>query len=270
MCRLYGMVATHPTRAECELVDAQNSMIRQAVQDGRGLENPHGWGIGKVIEGRTECTRQVEPADQSQEFRSQALDSAADLLIAHVRRATVGDPSYENTHPFRRNGTFMAHNGHIGAFDEVRERIREQLSTEARKEILGDTDSEHFFQLALGHRADGLSTTEAIQRAAEQVQAWTSELDGETDYFLNTLWGERGQLAGTKKERSLWYIEREEPVDCDICERPHARPGGGERYRSIVIASERITDEAGWEKVPSPSVFHVTDSYELETAPLFD
>jgi predicted glutamine amidotransferase len=160
----------------------------------------------------------------------------------------------------------MAHNGHIGDFDEVRDRIREQLSPGAREEILGDTDSEHFFQLALKHRTDGLSTTEAIRKAAKQVQAWTSELDGETEYFLNTLWGETGQLAGTKKERSLWYIEREEPVDCDICE----RPGDGEMYRSVVLASERITDEDGWREVPSPSVFRVTDHYTLETAPLVE
>jgi len=270
MCRLYGMVATHPTRAECELIDAQNSLIRQAEEDGRGLENPHGWGIGKVTDGRTECMRQVEPADQSPEFRSQALDSAAELLIAHVRRATVGDPLYENTHPFRRNGSFMAHNGHIGQFAQVGERIRERLSSGAREEILGDTDSEHFFQLALKHRTEGVTTTEAIRKAAQQVEAWTSELEGETDYFLNTLWGEEGELAGTKKERSLWYIEREAPVDCDICERVHAEPNQGERYRSIVIASERLTDEEGWTEVPSSSVFRVTDQYTLETAPLLE
>ncbi|MFB6351555.1 MAG: class II glutamine amidotransferase [Bradymonadaceae bacterium] len=208
MCRLYGMIATHPTRAECELIDAQNSLIEQAVEDRRGLENPHGWGIGVVRDGGTECARQVEPANSSDDFRQRAIQTEADTLIAHVRRATVGEPLYENTHPFRNGGSFLAHNGHVGRFDDVRPKLLEALPESDRDRIGGTTDSEHFFQLALSHYRETDSRTEALRRAAVQLRDWTRAIGGETELYLNTLWGDDGLLVGTKLERSLWYVEQ--------------------------------------------------------------
>lgn len=267
MCRLYGMTATHPTRAECELLEAQNSLIEQAVEDGRGLDNPHGWGVGLVRDGTTECARQVEPADASEEFRNQAIQSASETLIAHVRRATVGEPLYENTHPFRFESSFLAHNGHVGRFDEVRPNILDALPDAHVDRIQGTTDSEHFFQLVLAHDRDADTHTEALRHAVEQMREWTDEVDGETDLFLNTLWSDEGRLAGTKLERTLWYLERDEPVSCGICNSPHADPDD-DSYRSVVLASEPITDE-DWTPVPEASVFRVDSDYSLQIEPLF-
>lgn len=266
MCRLYGMRASHPTRAACELVDAQNSLIEQAVEDGRGLDNPHGWGIGLVRDGETTCSRQVEPADRSEEFRRNALHSEAETLVAHVRRATVGDPVYENTHPFRHEGSFLAHNGHVGRFDEVKEKLLAELPDEHREAISGSTDSEHVFQLARSYERDADSRLDALRRAVGRMREWTESFEEETELFLNTLWGEGDLLAGTKLERSLWYLERDEPIDCDICGEPHAEPDGN--YRSVVFASEQITDE-DWKKVPEESLFRVGPDLSVDFEPLF-
>lgn len=267
MCRLYGMTATHPTRVECELLEAQNSLIKQAVEDGRGLENPHGWGVGMVRDGVTECARQVEPANSSEEFRRNAIQSASETFVAHVRRATVGDPLYENTHPFRYQNSLMAHNGHVGAFDQVRTEILEYLPDSHRERIGGTTDSEHFFQLVHAHRPDADSRIEALQRAASQMREWTRQCGEGTELFLNTIWSDDGAVSGTKLERSLWYLERDEPVACGICNTPHATPDD-EPYRSIVLASEKITGE-NWKRVPEGTTFRVTPDYELEIEPLF-
>lgn len=267
MCRLYGMTATHPTRAECELLDAQNSLIEQAVEDGRGLDNPHGWGVGFVRDGTTECARQVQPADRSEDFREEAIENEAHTLIAHVRRATVGDPLYENTHPFRFEDSFLAHNGHVGRFDEVRPHILEALPETHRDRIQGTTDSEHFFQLALAHQRDADTRIQALRRAVHDMRDWTRQLGDDTELFLNTLWSDRGLLAGTKLERTLWYLERDEPIACGSCNTPHAHPED-ESYRAVVLASEPITDE-DWTRVPDASVFRVTPDYSLDIEPLF-
>lgn len=83
MCRLYGLQATHPTRAACELLDAQNALIRQSRQDQRGLSNPHGWGMGQVAEGKTRCFRQVKPASESPKYREEALRTEGTTVLAH-------------------------------------------------------------------------------------------------------------------------------------------------------------------------------------------
>jgi len=149
MCRLYGLQATHPTRSACELLDAQNAMIRQSREDARGLSNPHGWGMGQVTHGTTSCFRQVEPASESESYREEALKTEGTTVLAHVRRATVGDPSHANTHPFRHGPALLIHNGHVPAFDAVRPHLLDALSDERRRYIRGTTDSEHVLALLL-------------------------------------------------------------------------------------------------------------------------
>ncbi len=269
MCRLYGMQATHPTRVACELIDAQNSLIKQAARDERGLENPHGWGIGLVQGDRVECARQVGPAHESEEYRAQVMASEAETVVAHVRRATVGEPCHENTHPFRWQDSFLSHNGHIGRFDEVKPRLLDALSSERREAIGGTTDSEHFFQLVLSTYLDegADSRGEALQRAVETLVDCRRELDEDVELALNTLWVHDGDLMGTKLERSLWYVERGEPIECGICDEPHAEPDDGRPYRSTVLASERITDE-NWTDMPDGSIFWLDSDGELHIEPM--
>ncbi len=268
MCRLYGMVATHPTKAECELLDAQNSLINQAEEDARGLENPDGWGIGYVRGGEADCRRQVEPAKCSETFRREAVQSDAELLIAHVRRATVGTPSLSNTHPFRRVNSFLAHNGHVENFDEIRPRLTEHLREGQRQRIGGSTDSEHIFELLRAEVSAGSTRPEALRRSAALLREWTRESDSKAELALNLLWSDEDQLVGTKLGRSLWYLQRDEPLECEICGHRHAHPDNDEAYRSVVIASEPLTDEP-WREVPEASAFAVTESMELKIEGLF-
>ncbi len=269
MCRLYGMAATHPTRVECELVDAQNSLFHQSRRDARGLENPHGWGMAWFRAGQTRCRRQVRPADESEAYRRIAARTEGTVVVAHVRRATVGRPRLENTHPFRHGDSFLAHNGHIEHFDRVRPALLEEMAPLQRKAIAGTTDSEHFFQLALS-LLDG-DTPEAMRKAlVEAIRCVRSHFpgrEGEQSLALNTLFGHEGQLAGTRLHRSLWYLERERPGTCHVCGEPHhvVRDGDeAEEYRAVVVASERITDE-DWKPVPNGSVFTIRrDPLRLE------
>ncbi len=129
MCRLYALRASHATTPSCELIDAQNSLLNQSIKDGRGFENPHGWGIAELLpDGTLDCDRQPHPADESEAYRREATDTPALATIAHIRRATVGEPRLENTHPFLAEGGILAHNGHIGDFDAIRPLMLEQMT----------------------------------------------------------------------------------------------------------------------------------------------
>ena len=270
MCRLYGMQATHPTQIHCELLHVQNSLFHQAREDEQGFENPHGWGIGVVEDGKVRCKRQSDPAHESEKYRSASFRAYAKTAVAHVRRATVGKPRIENTHPFRTTNSFLAHNGHVDSFDKVGPKIREYLPKRRRKSIRGSTDSEHFFKLVLTEYEDhsAPSMKEALQRATALLRGWIRETDskGEGGLGLNILWVHDGKLAGTKLDRPLWYRQRTASTECENCGDFHAN-AGDDSYRSIELASEKLTIN-GWTRVPDASVFWIDDDLSIHFEPL--
>ena len=261
MCRLYGMRATHPTRVECELIDAQHSLLHQAKKDRRGLENPHGWGMGWYNRGKAFCARQVEPADESETYRTEAARTQGTAVIAHVRRATVGKPRIANTHPFRDGHAMLAHNGHIEEFDAIRPQLLAQMPEANQQAILGTTDSEHIFQLALS-KLDSFTPTAMRRALVESVgtirHCFAGGREDEMTLALNTLFVAGGNLAGTRLRRTLWYLERSGTKHCTVCGETHDVSGAGEDYRAVVLASERLTDE-DWKPVPEGSAFYVDE-----------
>jgi glutamine amidotransferase len=288
MCRLYGLQATHPTRPACELLEAQNALIQQSRKDARGLSNPHGWGMGHVANGTTGCFRQVQPASESTDYREEALRTEGTTVLAHVRRATVGDPEHANTHPFRHGAALLIHNGHVPAFDAVRPRLLDRLSEERRSFVRGRTDSEHVFALLLQVRDEHPDEPlpAVTRRATRQVQSWVRAADAgatvtpsDADFGalahddlvdilgLNLLWTDGHALAGARLNRTLWALERTAPPTCSVCGRPHAHPPEDAAYRSTTLASERLTDE-DWRAVPNGSVFRVDPDGHFYHAPL--
>ena len=290
MCRLYGLQATRPTHAACELLDAQNALIEQSREDTRGLSNPHGWGLGHIESGTTTCFRQVKPATESAEYRESALNTAGTTLLAHVRRATVGDPDHANTHPFRHGPALLIHNGHVPAFDAVRPRLLKGLDDDHRRAVRGTTDSEHIFALLLQLRAERPDAPlQAITRqAVRRLQEWTREaapeahvtpVEADTTALshdelegilgLNLLWTDGEALGGSRLNRTLWALERQEVPVCSVCGTRHANPPEEADYRATVLASERITDE-DWTEVPNGSVFSAGPDARLHVEPLDD
>lgn len=271
MCRLYGICATHPTKIHCELLHVQNSLFGQSRMDSRGYANPHGWGIGVYRDGHTTRRRQADPAHESEKFRATSLDTHAETALAHVRRATVGEPRLENTHPFLHGNSFLAHNGHVDHFEIVGKKIRDYLPRHRRDAIEGTTDSEHFFQLVLHEYVDvgADSMKAALQRASRRLRQWVREAPGEGEggLGLNILWVFDGKLVGSRLDRTLWVRTRESDEDCNICGGRHADPGD-EPYRFIEFASERLTTDDTWEPVPEESVFWIDDDFEVQFEPM--
>ena len=283
MCRLYGLQATHPSRAACELLDAQNALIQQSRTDARGLSNPHGWGMGHVANGTTACFRQVEPASESAEYRKKALLTAGTTVLAHVRRATIGDPKHPNTHPFRRGSSLLIHNGHVPAFDRVRPHLLDRLDEERRQSIRGSTDSEHLFVLLLQLREEQPDaplhtiTREAVSLVQDWVQdevphATVEAVDADTSTLghdaledllgLNLLWTDGNTLSGARLNRTLWALERDHVHMCPLYDEDDVDLLDDKPYHSTTLASERLTDE-NWQEVPNGSVFQAGDTGAL-------
>lgn len=266
MCRLFGLRASHPTRVDCGLLEAQNALIRQSEEDERGLVNDDGWGIGYVSGGELHCEREVGPASESEGYRRDAARVEATTVLAHVRRATVGGPARANTHPFRHGRAMLAHNGHIGAFDRIRETLLAELQPAERDAIAGTTDSEHFFQLLLSRRArnPGTPMVEILRDGIREVHTMVREVAPEAEVALNVLWTVNEELVGSRLGRELWYLERDGPHACSVCGELHPDPDSlaGDDYRAAVVASEPITDEA-WKEVPEGIAFRLGGDLEF-------
>lgn len=270
MCRLYAMHANEPTRVECGLVKAQNALMVQSQGDLQSYAHGHGWGVADYADGLPMIEKQTWAAFHGEHFARKAARVYARTVVAHVRRATVGGTSMENTHPFHHGKWIFAHNGTVPNFEQVRMKMLDHIDPLHRSEIMGTTDSEHIFRyllsLFLQHPERGLPTT--VQTGLRQIVAWSAEVDPSARAGLNIVLTDGDHMVGSRYNRSLVGLRREQVFVCPICGKTHVHHKAQTSYRALEIASEPVTHEEDWKDVPDKTVFCVNDDYTLQLRPL--
>ncbi len=114
----------------------------------RGNANPDGWGVAFYSDKSVTLFKEAENAAESElaEFLGSYRQLRSKLLVAHVRRASVGGKTHQNTHPFVREikgkEYVLAHNGTLRGF-------RKKLEL-GRIRPLGINDSEFLLCYLLG------------------------------------------------------------------------------------------------------------------------
>lgn len=269
MCRLYGFHANEPTRIECSLIHAQNALMSQSMGDREGLTHGHGWGVAEYPDGIPIIEKQAWAAYRGEHFKKTATKVYARTVVAHVRRATVGPPAIENTHPFEHGRWLFAHNGTIAAFEKIRENMLDAMDPIHRSGIHGSTDSEHVFRflLSLAMRQPEQDLRETLHDGLTQIVRWSTDVEPDAKISLNTLWTDGNHMAGSRLNRTLWFLEREDIFHCDICGRPHVHHDPKQAYRAVEIASEPITQER-WLGVPNGTVFSVDPDVRIHFDPM--
>jgi glutamine amidotransferase len=71
------------------------------------------------------------------------------MFMAHVRATSMATVQETNCHPFRYRNWLFVHNGQIAEFGKLKQKLVEQVAPEYFDNILGSTDSEIMFHLAL-------------------------------------------------------------------------------------------------------------------------
>ncbi len=269
MCRLYGFHSTVPRKVECELIQAQNSLIAQSLRDEDGKSNPDGWGLVTYRDGEPRARRQKSPAFDGEEFRWAAARALSRTVMAHVRRATIGSVRPENTHPFVFNRYAFSHNGTIEGFPVLKERLLAEIAPDLRAHIRGSTDSEHFFYLLLSrHLRNGTSMAESLADCCNLVASWSATETPAAECAINVLWTNGEMLVGSKLGRSMWYVARDKLHSCEVCGSQHALVRPGEAYHAVVVASERVTSNEEWSAVPPGSILEIDPEYRVRIAGL--
>jgi len=208
MCRLFAQYGSpdHDTREP--LCIAHNALRMQSHK------HPHGWGIGWYEGGDVHVRRGVMPAHADEAFVEAARQARSEIVLAHVRDASVGGIAEENTHPFVYGPWLFAHNGTVARFRrvaQVRSRLEREIHPVFRGAITGDTDSERCFFLFLTRLAARLPAgnhplLEDVQRALAatvETVARIADPHAKVPSSLNLLVTNGQVLAVCRRGRSL-------------------------------------------------------------------
>lgn len=264
MCRLYGFMANEPTKVDCSLVFAQNALMMQSRVDESGRDHADGWGIATYQDGKPVLQKKTTAAFVGQHFSAAAEKVYSNTIIAHVRKATVGETSVQNTHPFVSGVWAFAHNGTVTGFDQVRRQMEQETKPELQKQRLGQTDSEQYFVWLLSHLLDSQldpndtgSDSEFVELFRKQViqldERCRTAAPDETPR-LNFLLTNGRVMFACRWNHSLHRIRREGIYNCEICGIPHIHQYETVNHRAVAIASEPVTHE-DWEEIVDHSVF---------------
>ncbi len=266
MCRLYAFRANEPTRVECSLVHAQNALIEQSRGDEEGLVHGHGWGVADYKNGLPLIEKQSWAAYDGEHFQKRASQIYAKTVVAHVRLATVGEPSIANTHPFHNGPWVFAHNGTLPKFALVRDKMLPHIGPFYLNEIKGTTDSEHIFMylLTLWRQNPDIPLIELVTQGLGQIITWCREVNPQAQIGLNIVLTDGYQLVGSRYGRTLWHVERERILECAFCGKSHVHHKTGAHYQAYEVASEPITDE-NWHEMPDRTVYEVDEDFQLLT-----
>jgi predicted glutamine amidotransferase len=277
MCRLLGLTAgSEPVQATFWLIDAPDSL---EVQSRRNVD---GSGIGFFgPAGAPVLDKQPEAAFRDEEFIREAKQAESAVFVAHVRWATAGGRTVQNTHPFTMRGRVMAHNGGFGEAQRVEERLGAY-----RELVLGDTDSERYFALITQQiDAHGGDVGAGIAAAARWIGAHLPVSS------LNTVVAAPGELWALRYpgQHALHIIERpagaSAPPPADVGRAGDGTAAGaaapGLHVRSVtssvhvpalhtlpsvVVASEELDGERGWRMLAPGELVHVRPDLTVESA----
>ena len=145
MCRIFGFRSVIKSQVHKSLLDADNAIAAQS------REHTDGWGVGYYVCGAPHIIKSEKTAFEDQLFTKISGIVSSETVVAHIRKATVGETNVLNTHPFQYGNWVFAHNGNIKDFENYRDKISAKIATPLKRFILGKTDSELVFYLLLTH-----------------------------------------------------------------------------------------------------------------------
>jgi glutamine amidotransferase len=248
-----------PLALETLVSKPTNSLIHQSRESAMGATalNADGFGVGWYLPGDPvpALFRSVQPAWADANLEELARHIVSPLFIAHVR-ATTGTPVQQtNCHPFRHEGWLWCHNGAVRDFARVKRDLVLAVDPGLFPGIVGSTDSEVLFHLALtfGLRTDPVAAVETMIGFVEQVgrahgveqpiQMTVATTDG------TRLWAFR--YSSEHDSRTLFYS-----TDVVTLRRLHPEMTAlrGVSDETRIVVSEPLSDLSGaWVEVPESS-----------------
>ena len=266
MARMFGFIGNRSDLG-ARVLEVNASVLRIR----REPSVPLGWGIGFFQSGEVLLRRR--PIDERDliDMSEAAENVRTDVMIGHIRRATVGSLRTENTHPFRYRSWLYAQTGTIQGFDRLRDRLLASQPEFLRRNVRGETDSELFFYLFLsflhdaGHLNDTHVAPEHIRAALRASIALVDRLSAEEGQGEN-----HGDILVTNGEHMI-AVHRYDVMAYRVVKGRHdveellgedglrrTRIPSIDSTRFTLIAAELEGIPAGWQAVEGRKVVTLT------------
>ncbi len=243
MCELLAMSANVPT----DICFSFSGLMQRG-----GNTGPHkdGWGI-TFYEGKG-CRSFKDPLPSAHSPIAKLVTDypiKSEVVICHIRQANSGKVCLENTHPFTRqmwgkNWTY-AHNGQLKNFQE-------QLNIKHHIPV-GSTDSEHAFCWLLDQLYltffDEMPSADTLFRFIAEKALFINEL-GVFNFILSD-----GEYLFAFCSTQLHWLTRRAPfgraslIDTEMT--VNFQQETTEKDVVTVIATQPLTDDEHWHKMPS-------------------
>jgi predicted glutamine amidotransferase len=287
MCRFIAYLGK-PIMADELLLKPANSLVHQSYSAGEMPEilNGDGFGIGWYVQSISErpgLFRAITPAWSNRNLHHNAPLIRTDCLFAHIRAATEGSITEDNTHPFSFGRFLMMHNGSIPQFQRIRRNLLALLDDDVFHWIKGQTDSEHVFALMMQHiremRGSGPRLTESqIQQCFQKtfdvvqqlkVDAGTGDEVSNFNLMVTNgrrIFGTRYSSNPDKETRTLYYSEGT-GFKCEdgVCN----MTGDGLKVETVLIVSEKLTEnEDEWNVIPQNHFIAVDKDLQVHLSPM--
>jgi predicted glutamine amidotransferase len=250
-----------PLPATFWLIEAPDSLAVQSHA------NPDGAGIGCFgIDGVPTLDKQPLAAWQDSEFATDARTLIGTTFVAHVRYASTGGLSVANTHPFLLDGRLFAHNGVVQGLDLLDAHLDE---LDGRDLVGGQTDSERVFALIAAetrrHQGDlSIGLVVALRWIAQTLPLFS------LNFVLTTA-------------TDLWALRYPDTHELYLLDRPPGGAGTKEPLRArsgrisarseeladrpaVIVATERMDEDAGWRALEPGELVHVSRDLAIHSS----
>lgn len=134
------------------LFKAKHNLIDQSMSS-RSAETPtnaDGFGLGWYgNHERPGLFRSIRPAWNDFNLRDLAANIESNMFMAHVRATSLATVQETNCHPFRYDNWLFVHNGEVFEIEKFHRELLMAVDPKYFSNIMGSTDSELMFHLAL-------------------------------------------------------------------------------------------------------------------------
>jgi glutamine amidotransferase len=175
----------------------KNNLIQQSIhaKAPRTPTNGDGFGMGWYDKHPTPgLFRSIRPAWNDMNLLDLADHIESHLFLAHVRATSLATIQETNCHPFRYQNWLFVHNGQIAEFQHLRQDLLMKVSPKYFENMMGSTDSELMFHLALTFGLEE-NVPKAIAEMVRVIEQTAKEKEVEAGVWMT---------LGISDGKSLW------------------------------------------------------------------
>ena len=280
MCRFVAYLGS-PILVEEILTKPKNSLIHQSFDalESEMTVNGDGFGLGwydKTIREKPALFRSIQPAWNDENLLYNASFIKSSCFLVHIRAATEGGVSIENTHPFHYQHSLMMHNGGILEFDKIKKDLVGLLDEEAFSWIKGQSDTQYIIALFMTFLR--LKKTDEIKATADQLVSCFKETFRAIDELkkaknltqsslYNIVMTDGDRIIATRystnpeeETRTLYYTEK---LSTYTYEGVLHTIDAHEARTATLLSSEKLNHSDVWREVPQNHAVFIDKDMEV-------